>query len=90
MRVISVQGVCVEKGGVELEKDTCVWYAKTQSHEFIHSNTCSAKELLPIIRDFAELKESEIYIDGLKSYGALVDFLLRYTRNFARRSKGTL
>ncbi|WP_142692322.1 hypothetical protein [Campylobacter troglodytis] len=26
-------------------------YAKTQSHEFIRSNTCSAKELLPI-RDF--------------------------------------
>ncbi|WP_427846108.1 hypothetical protein [Campylobacter troglodytis] len=32
-----------------------------QSHEFIRSNTCSAKELLPMIRDLMELKESEIY-----------------------------
>ncbi|TQR53097.1 transposase [Campylobacter troglodytis] len=29
---------------------------------------------MPIIKDFSELKESEIYSDKLKSYGALVDF----------------
>ncbi len=28
-------------------------YAKMQSHEFIRSSTCSAKELLPIIKDFS-------------------------------------
>ncbi|TQR61302.1 hypothetical protein DMC01_01610 [Campylobacter troglodytis] len=28
---------------------------------FIHSNTCSAKELLATIKDFAELNECEIY-----------------------------
>ena len=26
---------------------------KTQSHEFIHSSTYSAKELLPIVKDFS-------------------------------------
>ena len=51
----------------------------------------SAKELLPIIKDFSELEESEIYSDGLKSYGALVDFLLRFVLQLrSRRSKGTL
>ena len=51
---------------------------------------CSAKELLPIIKDFAKLNECEIYSDSWKAYDGLVDFLLRYTRNFARRSKSSL
>ncbi|WP_142694451.1 hypothetical protein [Campylobacter troglodytis] len=33
---------------------------KVKSHEFIHSNTCFAKELLPIIRDFADLENTTI------------------------------
>nr|WP_185908539.1 hypothetical protein [Campylobacter troglodytis] len=41
--------------------------------------------MLPIIKYFSELKESEFYSDGLKSYGALVDFLLRFTRPFAKQ-----
>ena len=61
-----------------------------QSHEFIHSNTCSAKELQSIIKDFSELKESEIYSDNFKAYDGLVDFLLRNACNFTRRSKGAL
>ena len=48
-----------------------------QSHEFIHSNTCFAKELQSIIKEFSELAESEIYSDGFKSYDGLVDFLQR-------------
>nr|WP_282432271.1 hypothetical protein [Campylobacter troglodytis] len=43
----------------------------------MHSNTCSAKELLSIIRDFAKLNECEIYSDSWKAYDGLVDFLLR-------------
>ena len=35
---------------------------------------CSAKELLPIIKDFSEIEESEIYSDGFKAYDGLVDF----------------
>ena len=35
---------------------------------------CSAKELLPIIRDFAKLKESKNYSDSWKTYDGLVDF----------------
>ncbi|TQR60264.1 transposase [Campylobacter troglodytis] len=63
---------------------------KTQSHEFIRSSTCSAKELLPIIKDVSELEESEIYSDKLKAYGALVDFLLRFVLQLcSRRSKVT-
>ena len=48
---------------------------------------CSAKELLPIIKDFSELEESEIYSDGLKSYDGLVDFLLRFTRNCKQKEQ---
>ncbi|TQR61503.1 hypothetical protein DMC01_00565 [Campylobacter troglodytis] len=62
-----------------------------QSHEFIRSSTCSAKELQSIIKEFSELEESEIYSVGLKAYGALVDFLLRFVLQLrSRRSKGTL
>ena len=65
--------------------------AKMQSHEFIRSSTCSAKELLPVIKDFSKLKESEIYSDKLKAYGALVDFLFRFVLQLrSRRSKGSL
>ena len=35
---------------------------------------CSTKELLPIIKDFAELNECEIYSDSWKAYDGLVDF----------------
>ncbi|WP_185908603.1 hypothetical protein [Campylobacter troglodytis] len=46
--------------------------------------------MLPIIKDFSELKESEIYSDKLKAYGALVDFLLRFVLQLrSRRSKVT-
>ncbi|TQR61272.1 hypothetical protein [Campylobacter troglodytis] len=33
---------------------------------------------MPIIKDFSELEESEIYSDGLKSYGALVNFFTSF------------
>ena len=49
-----------------LKRNGCV-YTQVVKH-------CSAKELLPIIRDFAELKESEIYSDSWKAYDGLVDF----------------
>ena len=49
-----------------LKRNGCV-YTQVVKH-------CSAKELLSIIKDFAVLKESEIYSDGLKSYDGLVDF----------------
>ena len=49
-----------------LKRNGCV-YTQVVKH-------CSAKELLPIIKDFSELEESEIYSDGLKSYDGLVDF----------------
>ena len=65
-----------------LKRNGCV-YTQVVKH-------CSAKELQSIIKEFSELNESEIYSDGLKSYDGLVDFLLRFARNFARRSKGTL
>ena len=72
-RVRATLVMCVEKGGVGLEKRHLCFYfvlrtrpstrrdAKTQSHEFIRSNTCFAKELQSIIKEFSELKESEIY-----------------------------
>ena len=49
-----------------LKRNGCV-YTQVVKH-------CSAKELLPIIKNFSELKESEIYSDGFKSYDGLVDF----------------
>ncbi|WP_427846098.1 hypothetical protein [Campylobacter troglodytis] len=61
-----------------------------QLHEFMHSNACSAKELQSIIKDFAELKESEIYSDNFKAYDGLVDFLLCWACVFVRRNKDTL
>ena len=35
---------------------------------------CSAKELLPIIRDFADVENATIYSDSFKAYDGLVDF----------------
>ncbi|TQR61307.1 transposase [Campylobacter troglodytis] len=40
---------------------------------------------MPIIKDFSELKESEIYSDGLKSYDGLVDFLLRFVLQLCKK-----
>ena len=49
-----------------LKRNGCV-YTQVVKH-------CSAKELLSIIKDFAELGESEIYSDSWKAYDGLVDF----------------
>ncbi|WP_246059223.1 hypothetical protein [Campylobacter troglodytis] len=40
---------------------------------------------MPIIKDFSELEESEIYSDGLKSYDGLVDFLLRFVLQLCKK-----
>ncbi|WP_221887153.1 hypothetical protein [Campylobacter troglodytis] len=40
-----------------------------------------------IIKEFSELEESEIYSDGLKSYGALVDFLLRFVLQLCKKEQ---
>ena len=88
VRVISVQGVCVASVGVELARKRLCFYFVLHTRNckqkgLLKRNCCvytqlvkhcSAKELLPIIKDFSELKESEIYSDGLKSYDGLVDF----------------
>ena len=60
-----------------LKRNGCV-YTQVVKH-------CSAKELLPIIKDFSELEESEIYSDGLKSYDGLVDFLLRFVLQLCKK-----
>ncbi|TQR57290.1 hypothetical protein DMC01_08695 [Campylobacter troglodytis] len=52
-----------------LKRNGCV-YTQIVKH-------CYAKELLPIIRDFTELNECEIYGDSLKAHDGLVNFLLR-------------
>ena len=49
-----------------LKRNGCV-YTQVVKH-------CSAKELQSTIKEFSELKESEIYSDGFKAYGALLDF----------------
>nr|WP_246059100.1 hypothetical protein [Campylobacter troglodytis] len=49
---------------------------------------CSAKELLPIIKDFSELNECEIYSDSLKAYDGLVDFCFVLSCNFKEQSYG--
>ena len=62
-----------------------------QLHEFMHSNAYSAKELQSTIKDFSELKESEICNDNFKAYDGLVDFLLRFVLQLrSRRSKCAL
>ncbi|WP_185908951.1 hypothetical protein [Campylobacter troglodytis] len=44
-----------------------------------------------IIKEFSELKESEIYSDNFKAYDGLVDFLLRFVLQLrSRRGKGSL
>ena len=48
-----------------LKRNGCV-YTQIVKH-------CSAKELLPIIKDFSELNECEIYSDSWKAYDGLVD-----------------
>ncbi|TQR61447.1 hypothetical protein [Campylobacter troglodytis] len=63
-----------------LKRNGCV-YTQVVKH-------CSAKELLPVIKDFSELKESEIYSDGLKSYCALVDFLFRFVLQPYKKEQG--
>ena len=62
-----------------LKRNGCV-YTQVVKH-------CSAKELLPIIKDFAELNECEIYSDSWKAYDGLVDFLLRSTRNCKQKEQ---
>ena len=76
------------KRGRGAEKNTCVRYVKAKWLRLYASGEhCSAKELLPIIKDFSELKESEIYSDGLKLYGALVDFLLRFVLQLCKKEQ---
>ena len=48
---------------------------------------CLASELLPIIRNLSDMSNTEFYSDCWLAYDGLVDFLLRFTRNFTRRSK---
>ncbi|WP_185908834.1 hypothetical protein [Campylobacter troglodytis] len=38
-----------------------------------------------IINEFSELKESDIYSDGLKSYDGLVDFLIRFVLQLCKK-----
>ena len=49
-----------------LKRNGCV-YTQVVKH-------CSAKELLPIIRDFADAPNTTIYSDSFKAYDGLVDF----------------
>ena len=49
-----------------LKRNGCV-YTQVVKH-------CSAKELLPIIRDFADVENTTIYSDSWKAYDGLVDF----------------
>ena len=46
---------------------------------------CSAKELLPILKDFVKLNECEIYSDSWKAYDGLVDFLLRLRSQLCKK-----
>ena len=49
-----------------LKRNGCV-YTQVVKH-------CSAKELLSIINDFADVENATIYSDSFKAYDGLVDF----------------
>ncbi len=52
-----------------LKRNGCV-YTQVVKHY-------SAKELLPILQNFADIENATIYSDSWKAYDGLVDFLLR-------------
>ncbi len=60
-----------------LKRNGCV-YTQVVKH-------CSAAELLPIIKEFAELNKSEVFSDSFKAYDGLVDFLLRFHSQLCKK-----
>ena len=46
---------------------------------------CPTNELLPILRDCSDLKESIIYSDYWGAYDGLVDFLFRFAYNYKQK-----